>query len=324
MDNMRYYNKSRTVPQDALKAFSNGRFSGTDINPMWRIKILTEMFGPAGIGWYTEVLRQEVVPVDDGNLMVFVDINLYVREGDEWSKPIFGTGGNTLKLKGRGDDEGFKKAYTDAMSIACKALGIGADVWYANDTTSKYSDKYVNEPTSSSDMASRGSAEAARAVGEQKLKAMEEQIKQTSPDARKAPSRPAKAVDDKSIVQPPKAAQNGAQAVTGNSTPMCTAEQKQFIRLNALDEDYMAIMEEYGAELENLTAADAEREIARIKANTDAMPTCERCGKIITGIALPDGSTMTGADLVGKSKVTYNGVFCFECMRDLNKKRKAG
>ena len=128
MDNMRYYNKSRTVPQDALKAFSNGRFSGTDINPMWRIKILTEMFGPAGIGWYTEVLRQEVVPVDDGNLMVFVDINLYVREGDEWSKPIFGTGGNTLKLKGRGDDEGFKKAYTDAMSIACKALGIGADV----------------------------------------------------------------------------------------------------------------------------------------------------------------------------------------------------
>ena len=146
----------------------------------------------------------------------------------------------------------------------------------------------------------------------------------TSSNARKGPSKPAKAVDDKSIVQPPKAAQNGAQAVTGNSTPMCTAEQKQFIRLNALDEDYMAIMEEYGAELENLTAADAEREIARIKANTDAMPTCERCGKIITGIALPDGSTMTGADLVGKSKVTYNGVFCFECMRDLNKKRKAG
>lgn len=147
--NMRYYDRGRNVPKDAQKPFSNGRFSGTDINPMWRIKKLTEMFGPAGIGWYTEVTRQDYIPIDDGNVMVFVDLNLYVKDGDTWSKPIFGTGGNTLKAKGRGDDDGFKKAYTDAMSIACKALGIGADIWYsaeANaDPTSKYSDGYTEQ-----------------------------------------------------------------------------------------------------------------------------------------------------------------------------------
>lgn len=149
MDNMKIYEQGRKVPENAQKPFSNGRFSGTDINPMWRIKKLTEMFGPAGIGWYTDVTRQDTIQVDDGNVMVFVDLNLYVKDGENWSKPIFGTGGNTLKVKGRGDDDGFKKAYTDALSIACKSLGIGADIWYSADADSnfdpqsKYSDQYT-------------------------------------------------------------------------------------------------------------------------------------------------------------------------------------
>ena len=53
-DNLTYYNYARQVPKEALKAFNNGRFSGTDINPMWRIKMLTEMFGPCGVGWYIQ------------------------------------------------------------------------------------------------------------------------------------------------------------------------------------------------------------------------------------------------------------------------------
>lgn len=143
-NNMRLYEQGRSVPKNAQKAFSNGRFSGTDINPMWRIKKLTEMFGPVGFGWYTEVTRQEVIPADDGNVMAFVDINLFVKDGDTWSKPIFGTGGNTLKVKGKGDDDGFKKAYTDALSIACKALGIGADIWYSADVNADFSSKYAS------------------------------------------------------------------------------------------------------------------------------------------------------------------------------------
>lgn len=50
----------------------------------------------------------------------------------------------------------------------------------------------------------------------------------------------------------------------------------------------------------------------------------ERRGEIITGVALPDGTTMNAAELIGKSKITYNGVYCFECMKVLNRKRKAG
>ena len=61
MDNMEIYNDLRSVPESAKKNFSNGRFSGTDINPMWRIKKLTERFGACGIGWYVEVVKREML-----------------------------------------------------------------------------------------------------------------------------------------------------------------------------------------------------------------------------------------------------------------------
>ena len=151
MENMTIYEAGRSVPIEAQKAFSNGSFSGTDINPMWRIKKLTELFGPAGVGWYTEVLSERSETYGD-TVMAIVDINLYIKVDGEWSKPIFGTGGNQLvqatKSGARPSDEGYKKAYTDALSIACKALGIGADIWFSkdpdvSDPTSKYADEYI-------------------------------------------------------------------------------------------------------------------------------------------------------------------------------------
>lgn len=149
--NMRIYEAGREVPESAQKAFNNGRFKGTDISPMWRIKKLTELFGPCGIGWYTEVIKRETLEVAE-EIFAIVDINLYIKDGDGWSKPIFGTGGNALKSKTKNgvmtSDEGFKMAYTDAISVACKALGIGADIYFSADKSSKYAPYYEgkNEP----------------------------------------------------------------------------------------------------------------------------------------------------------------------------------
>ena len=145
MDNMRIYSAGRSVPQEAQKQFNNGRFSGTDINPMWRIKKLTELFGPAGIGWYFEVLSERSEQLSPDTLMAVVDINLYIKVENEWSKPIFGTGGNTLVAKGKPSDEGYKMALTDALSVACKHLGIGADVYFDKDKT-KYTAQKEETP----------------------------------------------------------------------------------------------------------------------------------------------------------------------------------
>lgn len=145
MNNLDLYNKWRAVPKEACKEFSNGSFSGTDINPMWRIKMLTEVFGPCGIGWYYEVLSERSEQHEDST-MAIVDLNLYIKVNGEWSKPIYGTGGNllvrTTKNGPKASDEGYKMALTDALSVACKALGIGADIYFANDRT-----KYTAQET---------------------------------------------------------------------------------------------------------------------------------------------------------------------------------
>ena len=50
-NNLSLYNRLRNVPGDAQKKITAGRLKGmTNINPMWRIKALTEQFGPCGIG----------------------------------------------------------------------------------------------------------------------------------------------------------------------------------------------------------------------------------------------------------------------------------
>ena len=137
---MRFYEAMRAVPKEAQKAFNNGKFSGTDINPMWRIKKMTELFGPCGIGWYTEPVSRHMEQAEDGTTCAFVSINLYIKVDGEWSKPIYGEGGNTFATKTKAgylsvSDEAFKMAYTDAISNAAKALGCGADVWFEKDRT---------------------------------------------------------------------------------------------------------------------------------------------------------------------------------------------
>lgn len=149
--NLEIYNAVRKVPQEAQKPIMGGRLKGkTDINPMWRIKTLTEQFGVVGFGWYTETLSQWTEKSDNGEVAAFCNINLYIRQGDEWSKPIFGTGGAMLveieKSGAHTEDEAFKKAYTDAISVACKAIGIGADVYWASDRT-KYQTSEPSTPS---------------------------------------------------------------------------------------------------------------------------------------------------------------------------------
>ena len=142
MGNLDLYNKIREVPQEAQKTINAGRLKGmTDINPMWRIKALTEQFGACGIGWYYEVTKQWIE--DCGNEKVAcVNINLFIKVDGEWSKPIFGTGGSKLSTsESKGvyvSDECYKMATTDAISVACKNLGMGADVYWNKDRT-KYS-----------------------------------------------------------------------------------------------------------------------------------------------------------------------------------------
>lgn len=151
MNNMDIYTKLQTTPKEAQKTIAAGRLKGfTDINPMWRIKALTETFGPCGIGWWFEILDKRLNEAD-GEIKAFVDINLfYVYEG-QTSKPLFGSGGASFVSKYENgiyvSDECFKMALTDAIGSACKLLGMSGDIYFANDKT-KYTGAQEEKPKS--------------------------------------------------------------------------------------------------------------------------------------------------------------------------------
>ena len=146
MSNLDLYNKFSTVPKEAQKDIKAGRLKGmTDINPMWRIKMLTEQFGICGIGWKYVITDKRILEGANGVVCAFVDIDLFVKVDGVWSEAIAGTGGSTFVAKESSglytSDECFKMALTDAISVACKALGMGANVYWQEGRT-----KYTTKP----------------------------------------------------------------------------------------------------------------------------------------------------------------------------------
>lgn len=142
--NLELYNRVRDVPKEAIKPITAGRLKGkSDINPMWRIKKLTEEFGMCGFGWRYEILRMWNEEGANGEIASFVHINLFVKHNGEWSEAIQGIGGSSFvsnEKQGKyTSDECYKMALTDAISVACKSLGFAADIYFSNDST-KYTE----------------------------------------------------------------------------------------------------------------------------------------------------------------------------------------
>ena len=153
MSNLDIYNSVRVVPKEAQKAIAGGRLKGkTDINPMWRIKALTEAFGPCGFGWKYVITRQWLEAGYNGEIAAFCNIDLFIKVAGQWSEAIPGHGGNMFVQNEKNgmytSDECFKMALTDAISVACKALGFGADIYWSDDRT-KY-DAAINRTNAKS------------------------------------------------------------------------------------------------------------------------------------------------------------------------------
>ncbi len=172
-ENMILYQQFQTTPQEAQKTIGAGRLKGmTDINPMWRIKRLTEVFGPCGIGWWYRITDKRIEDGANGEKKAFVDIELFYKLNGEISQPLVGTGGSAfVASESKGlytNDECFKMALTDAISIACKGLGMSADIYYNKDR-SKY-----DLPSAESSQISNTEAEALKNLAQRKGVAIED------------------------------------------------------------------------------------------------------------------------------------------------------
>lgn len=129
-------------PKWALKEIGAGRLKGkTDINPQWRLQAMTEQYGEIGTGWKYSIDKLWTENGADGEVMAFALVSVFVNNG-EWSQPVPGVGGSTLIAKEKNgmynNDEAFKMAVTDALSVALKAFGVAADIYSGLWDGSKY------------------------------------------------------------------------------------------------------------------------------------------------------------------------------------------
>lgn len=124
-NNLILYEQFRAVPTEAQKAIGGGRLKGmTDINPMWRIKTITDAFGPVGIGWKIEITKQWIETGAAGVMSAFCNINLYIKHDGAWSEPIPGTGGAA-----------FVDKETAGLYTSDECFKVGANVYWDKDST---------------------------------------------------------------------------------------------------------------------------------------------------------------------------------------------
>lgn len=132
MDNTEIWDKLARPDPKALKQFQrSGGFRGTAINPMWTMHRVTEVLGPCGTGW---VMNKPEFQIVGSN--VYCTVGVWYKGAQEY---VWGVGGEALT--GRGDDEAFKKAYTDALGNALKHLGANADIYFNLWDGNKYVDE---------------------------------------------------------------------------------------------------------------------------------------------------------------------------------------
>jgi hypothetical protein len=127
------------------KAFNNGNFSGTAINPVYLAKKATEQFGSMGAGWGIKELEHFIESgVWFSKVQLWYVLNDKKGEVEQWGATKFiyqvapkdGKAGYT-----KVDEEAAKKAITDGMSKCLSLLGFSSDVYMG-----LYDDvKYVNE-----------------------------------------------------------------------------------------------------------------------------------------------------------------------------------
>lgn len=153
MDYMEKWNSFARPPKHALAPITAGRLKGkTRVSPQWRYQAMTEAFGPCGFGWRYTIDRVWTEEGNKGEVFAFASVSLYVKIEDQWSEAIPGIGGSRLRELERSgihnNDEAYKMATTDALSVAMCRLGVAADIYLDMFDGCKYRDEEDPPPPS--------------------------------------------------------------------------------------------------------------------------------------------------------------------------------
>jgi hypothetical protein len=140
-DNLEFWNALKRTDPKATKPFQRpGGFRGTQIDPAWRLQMMTEVFGPVGKGWGYEQLEWTIA-----ERMVFICCRVWYIDPQTGEKYFTGPqwGGTEMVRRNRDgterpDDECFKMSMTDAIGKCMLQVGLAADIYLGQFDDSKY------------------------------------------------------------------------------------------------------------------------------------------------------------------------------------------
>jgi hypothetical protein len=139
---LRLWNKLQTTDPQFTKGFKRPGFSGTMIDPTWRMKIMTETFGPVGLGWGWDEIQQQITTD-----CVFIQIRAWymldgvkLQAGAQWGGNVLYNTRTSEPGKQFPNDEAFKMAATDALGKSLLSIGLASDVYLGFFDDAKYRD----------------------------------------------------------------------------------------------------------------------------------------------------------------------------------------
>lgn len=152
--NLRLWSQVEQTHPDFVRGFSGSDgFNGTGINPTYLVWKATQMFGPVGIGWGYDIVKEEYVkgaPLGfdaDGNmygtvLIHIVQLKFWFKMQDGTKGEVTHFGGTTFIGKGEygifTDEDAPKKSVTDALGKCMSMAGFSADVYMGRYDDQKY------------------------------------------------------------------------------------------------------------------------------------------------------------------------------------------
>lgn len=147
IENLKIWNAVKQPPTNFLKPINFGKLKGkSDINPQWRLMAMTQAFGVVGHGWTYRIIRTWSEPHSDGSVMCFAEVAVKTKLDGQWGEEFSGIGGSEIIEKNKNglqsNDDGYKMAVTDALSVAFKAVGVASDIYLGNFDGSKYQYNY--------------------------------------------------------------------------------------------------------------------------------------------------------------------------------------
>jgi hypothetical protein len=137
MSNLDIWERFADIDPKFTKPITGKPYKGTSPNPHYVIKCLTEMFGPAGVGFGWEVVAEGFQPMGE-ELLHWCRIRFWHSDGKGFD--AYGQTKAVMKTKSgfMNDEDAPKKSLTDAITKAAAQVGVASNIFLGRWDDNKY------------------------------------------------------------------------------------------------------------------------------------------------------------------------------------------